>query len=190
MSDAVEYTVRRKVLTLFGAKFHILDKQGNTVGYSKQKAFKLKEDIRVFRDESLSEPWLVISARSILDFGAAYDVTDARTGEKLGALRRKGVASLFRDSWQVLDEHDAEVGRITEDSALMATLRRLHEIAAAVFPQKYHLRMTDGTEAATYQTSINPFVRKMDVTVLPGCPLNPFVPLAAGVLLVAIEGGQ
>src|SRR6185503_13579603 len=43
-----QYMIRRKVLTLFGAQFHIYNAEGKVVGFSKQKAFKLKEDIRVY----------------------------------------------------------------------------------------------------------------------------------------------
>ncbi len=44
------YTIRRKVLKIFGAAFHIYDPHGNLAGYCKQKAFKLKEDIRIYTD--------------------------------------------------------------------------------------------------------------------------------------------
>lgn len=46
------YTIRRKVLKLFGAAFHIYNPAGAVVGFCKQKAFKLKEDIRVYTDET------------------------------------------------------------------------------------------------------------------------------------------
>ena len=36
-----------EVLKIFGAAFHIYDPHGALVGYCKQKAFKLKEDIRM-----------------------------------------------------------------------------------------------------------------------------------------------
>lgn len=39
------YLVRRKIFKLFGAAFHIYDPSGKVAFYSKQKAFKLKEDI-------------------------------------------------------------------------------------------------------------------------------------------------
>ena len=189
-TDAVRYTIRRKVFTLLGKKFHIYDADGNLVGFSKQKAFKLKEDIRIYRDESMDEEWLKIAARSVIDFSAAYDVTDSRTGAAIGTLRRKGMKSLFRDSWEVLDEHGAPVGHIQEDSALMATIRRLTDYGW-IFPQKFTLSGEGGGEAiANYSTNFNPFVHKLTVDVHGGNTLHPFVPLAAGILLVAIEGKQ
>ena len=87
--DHDHYWIRRKALKIFGGSFHVYDSKDNLVLFSSQKAFKLKEDIRVFSDESMSEERLIIKARSIIDFGAAYDVVDGASGEKLGAFRRK-----------------------------------------------------------------------------------------------------
>ena len=84
-----QYLVRRKVFTLAGAKFHIFDPDGNLVFFSKMKAFKLREDIRLFRDESMSDELLLIQARQIIDFSAAYDVLDSKTGEKIGVFNAR-----------------------------------------------------------------------------------------------------
>jgi uncharacterized protein YxjI len=186
-SSGKTYTIRRKVFTLLGAKFHIYNEAGDLIGFSKQKAFKLKEDIRIYTDESMSDERLVISARSILDFSAAYDVIDSRSGESVGVLRRKGWSSIFRDSWEVLDEDERPVGKIQEDSAFLALIRRF---LTNLVPQSFHLEAEDGEEYATFKTHFNPFVHRMTVTVRPDCPVRPMLLLAAGVLLVAIEGRQ
>lgn len=184
---AAQYTIRRKVFTLFGAKFHIYNNEGQVIGFSQQKAFKLKEDIRIFTDESMQEERVAIHARQIIDFGAAYDVLDSRGGVKLGALKRKGWTSMIRDSWIVMDENDVEIGSIQEDSMFMALLRR---VLGGWIPQNYHLSSGSGTELARYQTHFNPFIHRMTVTLHEECDLNPLIVLAAGVLLVAIEGRQ
>src|SRR6478672_8111123 len=100
-----QYVVRKKVFKVFGAAFHVYDTAGSVVLYSKQKAFKLKEDIRLYTDESMGSELLTIQARQIIDFSAAYDVVDAVTRQKLGALKRKGWSSLVRDSWLVMDAY-------------------------------------------------------------------------------------
>ncbi|HUG93090.1 MAG TPA: hypothetical protein VML55_19775 [Planctomycetaceae bacterium] len=184
---AAEFTIRRKILTVFGAKFHIYNAEGRLLGFCKQKAFKLKEDIRVYTDETMSDERLVIKARSAIDFSAAYDVVDSREQRKLGALRRKGFKSIFRDEWQVLDEDDQETGVIREDSAWMALFRRW---LSNLIPQSYHLKDLDGADLAHFRTHFNPFVHRMTVTVYPDGPLDPMLVLAAGILLVAIEGRQ
>ncbi|MEX0702620.1 MAG: hypothetical protein WD069_11040 [Planctomycetales bacterium] len=185
--SASEFTIRRKILSVFGAKFHIYNAEGALMGYCKQKAFKLKEDIRVYTDETQSEERIVITARSVIDFGAAYDVVDSRQQRKVGALKRKGFSSILRDSWIVLDEQDREIGKIREDSALMAMLRRF---LSNLIPQHFHLADGSGRQFAEFRTHFNPFVHRMTVTVLPDCPLDPVLILAAGILLVAVEGRQ
>ena len=55
------YLIRRKVFKLLGAAFHIYDAQGNLVLYSKQKAFKLREDIRLYASEDMREEVLSIT---------------------------------------------------------------------------------------------------------------------------------
>ena len=47
------YVLRQKFFKVFGASFHLFDPEGNVVLFSKQNAFKLKEDIRVYTDESM-----------------------------------------------------------------------------------------------------------------------------------------
>ena len=106
------YLIRKKVFKIFGGAFHIYDSQGGLAFYSKQKAFKLKEDIRVFTGEDMTEEVLYIQARQIVDFSAAYDVMDSAAGEKVGALRRRGWKSIVRDEWILLDAADNEIGRI------------------------------------------------------------------------------
>ncbi len=185
---AIEFTIRRKVFTLFGAKFHIFGDDGALIGYSEQKAFKLKEDIRVFSDESKSAEKLAVRARSIIDFSAAYDVYNSLTQTKIGALKRKGFASLIRDSWIVFDPHDGEIGAIREDNLLLALIRR--HIAGWLVPQHFIFHDAHNQQLAEFRTHFNPFVHRLTVRIEPQCPVDPVLILAAGILLVAIEGRQ
>ncbi|MEE8199791.1 MAG: hypothetical protein V3R29_01365 [Candidatus Acidoferrales bacterium] len=183
-----QYVARRKLLALFAPKFHIYDPMGNLVAYVEQKAFKLKEDITVFADEQKQQPLLTIKARKILDFSAAYDVTDARSSQKAGALRRKGLKSILRDEWLILDAADQEIGKIQEDSALLATVRRF---LTNLIPQSYHITV-QGQAAGVIKQHFNPFVLKhtVDLTADPGRVFDRRLALAAVVLLQAIEGRQ
>jgi hypothetical protein len=176
-----QYLARRKVLTLFAPKFHIYDAFGHLVAFVEQKAFKLKEDITVFADEEKQRPLLRIQARQIIDFSAAYDVVDMSTQQKVGALRRKGLKSLLRDEWILLD-------LLQEDSQLLATLRRF---LSKLIPQRYHIWL-DGQEAGRIHQHFNPFVLKHDVDLRAdtGRRLDRRLALAAVVLLLAIEGRQ
>lgn len=185
--DLTHYRIRRKLLKIFGAGFHVFDSQGRVVAYSKQKAFKLKEDIRIYTDESLREEILTIQARQVVDFSAAYDIVDSQEGRKVGAARRKGFSSMVRDSWEVLDENDAPIGKLQEDSTTMALLRRF---LSNLIPQTFHLRDAGNHHIATYRQHFNPFIYNLSVEVAQGASIDPRLVLGAGVLLAAIEGRQ
>jgi len=160
----------------------------NSFCLAKKKAFKLKEDIRVFADESMSAERLVIKARQIVDFSAAYDVVDPAENRKIGALRRKGWKSLVRDSWEFLGEDDQPIAVLAEDSMLMSLLRRL---LCNLIPQTYHVRQ-NGKTLITYRQNFNPFVLKIRVSIDPDSRdiIDPRLVLAGGILLAAIEGRQ
>ena len=78
---------------------------------------------------------------------------------------------------------------IQEDSLTMAMVRRFLPLGNLI-PQRYHLSDQSGTELATFRQHFNPFVQRLTVTLYEDCPLSPLLVLAAGVLLVAIEGRQ
>ncbi len=187
MFDLSSYTIRRKVFKFFGASFHVYDAGGKVVGFSDQKAFKLKEDIRVFSDESKSREVLAVRARQIIDWSAAYDIVDSEEGRKVGAARRKGWSSLVRDSWEILDENDQPVAKLEEDSTAMALVRRF---LSNLVPQKYSLTGQGGKVEASLRVHFNPFIYRLSVERAPDATLDPRLVLATAVLLAAIEQRQ
>jgi uncharacterized protein YxjI len=182
-----QYLLKRQVFALTG-KFRFFDPSGNLVLFSEQKMFKLREDIRVYSDESKTQEVLMIKARQIVDFSAAYDVVDSSTGQKVGALRRKGFASLLRDEWDILDVGDNVVGKLFEDSMGLALVRRF---LSGLVPQNYDITL-GANRVADLKQNFNPFSYQlnvdfsMDVNKL----LDRRLGLAAGILLAAVEGRQ
>ena len=188
--EQTQYLLRRKIWKVFGQSFHIYDPQGRVVMYSKLKAFKLKEDIRIYPDESMSRELLTIHARSILDLGATYDVMDGSTHERIGSLRRAALASMFgRDTWKILDAQEHEIGEIAEDSLGLAMLRKY--FLGTLLPQTFHGRV-HGQPALTFKQRFNLFVQRMDLdfSMDPGRVLDRRLGIAAAVLVMAIEGRQ
>jgi uncharacterized protein YxjI len=182
------YLIRKKVLKLAGGAFHVYKDSGELAFFSEMKAFKLKEDIRIYSDESKQNEVLLIAARQILDFSAAYDVTDAASGMKVGALKRKGARSILRDEWVLMDAGDQEIGLILEDSLGLALLRRF---LSNWIPEHYEMRIGE-TLVATYKQEFNPFVLKIAVDFSPDTRglLDRRLGIAAAILLSAIEGRQ
>ncbi len=100
-------------LISFGPQINVLDAGGRSVAYVKQKAFRLKEDVEVHTDESRQTPLWRIKADRIIDWSAAYRITDAN-GTSVGTLRRKGGRSLWRATYVITDANEQEVGGIRE----------------------------------------------------------------------------
>ncbi len=191
MSTAVttyqnQYVAKKALFSFLGNTFRIFGTDGSLQFYIKQKAFKLKEEINVFGDEAQTNKRLTIKARGIGDFSGAYDVVDAATGEKLGAAKRAGLKSIFRDEWTLLDNEDKEVGKVLETGGAMIVLRKFLKL----IPQTYHVTI-DGQLEGVIKQKFNPFQLGYDVDFTPGPgKLDPRMGVGITVLLLAIEGGK
>ena len=183
-----KYLVRRKIFKIFGAAFHIYDMDGNVVFYSKQKAFKLKEDIRIYTNEDMQVEILTIKARNIIDFCATYDVIDPALNIKVGSLKRKGIKSIMKDEWIIMNTEDQEIGFIKEDSVALALVRRF---LTNLIPQTYYGKVNE-EQVCLFKQNFNPFVMKinLDFSMDKKGLLDRRLAIAAAVLLCAIEGKQ
>ena len=177
------YYIQTKFWRLLGNAFWFKDLNDQVIAYSKQKAFKLKEDIVLYSDETCTQPLLSIKARSIIDFGATYDIVDMTTGENLGAAQRKGLKSIIKDTWKILDVNGNEYAEFVEDS--IAILRRF----VPLIPAKYHFSV-QGQHDIMMNQRFNPFIKKTDIMIPQGHPLDRRVIAAVALLSSAIEGRQ
>ncbi len=182
------FIIRQKILKLLGAAFHIFDPNGNIVFYSKQKAFKLKEDIRLYTGEDMQTEVLSIQARNIIDFSGFYDVVDPRINMRVGSIKRKGMKSIIRDEWIIMDDAGNDIGLIQEESTALALVRRF---MTNLIPQKFN-GIIGGNQVCLFKQNFNPFVKKisldfsMDINGL----LDKRLGIAAAILLCAIENRQ
>ncbi len=183
-----QYLLKRQVLALTG-RFRVYDPAENLVLFSEQKMFRLREDIRVYSDEDMTQELLTIQARQIIDFSAAYDVIDSTTGEKVGVLRRKGWRSLLRDEWEVLDANDQPRGLLFEDTIELALLRRF--LLGTLLPQNYDLTIGNARVADLRQRfHLLRYELTLDFSMDPNRLLDRRLGIAAGILLATIEGKQ
>ena len=182
------YLLKRQAIALTG-KFRFYDPAGRLVMFSEQKMFRLREDIRVYDSEDKSREILSVKARQIMDFSASYDVVDTELNQKVGVLRRKGLRSILRDEWEVLDANDQLIGQLFEDSVGMALLRRL--VLGSWLPQNYDMTV-GGTRVADLRQNFNLFRYELnlDFTMDTTNRLDRRVGIAAGILLAAVEGKQ
>ncbi len=182
-----QYLLKRQVFALTG-KFRFYNPSGQLVLFSEQKMFRWKEDIRVYADEAKTQEVLAIKARQIIDFSAAFDVVDSASNQKVGALRRRGLASLLRDEWEVLDVNDNVIGKLFEDSMGLALVRRF---LSNLVPQNYDITFGEN-RVADLKQNFNPFSYQLniDFSMDVARQLDRRLGIAAGILLAAIEGRQ
>ncbi|WP_340022446.1 hypothetical protein MHI24_25965 [Paenibacillus sp. FSL K6-1096] len=179
-----KYIARKKIFSALGGKLHIFNDSGDLLLFAEMKAFRLKEDITLYSDETMGRELLRIKARKILDISSTYDVYDVETGETVGALRRKGLKSLYKDQWGILDIHDNEIGAIKEDNAFLAMLRRI----IVILPLKYVLEI-GGQVIPAFRNNVNPFVTKItaDFSGDRQGQLDRRLGMAAAILLCLVE---
>jgi len=187
-SNDNQYLLKRQVIALTG-KLRIYNSQSQLVLYIEQKMFRLKEDIRVYSDETKTRELLNIQARQIIDFSAYYDVFDSMYTTKIGGLRRRGFRSMVQDEWEVFDSQDKPLGILKEDSLSYALLRRF--LLGVFLPQNYDLLIGD-ERVADYKQRFNFFRYEldMDFRMDSASKLDRRLGLAAGILLAIIEGHQ
>lgn len=189
-----QYLLKRQVLALTG-KVRLYEPGGQLVLYCEQKMFRLREDIRAYRDESKSQEVLLIKARQIIDFSAAYDVIDAAYNQHVGTLRRKGWASLIQDQWEILDPAGQIIAFLREDNLTRAMLRRF--LLGTLLPQDYDLVAASSTgptdlRLADLKQRFNLFRYELDLdfSMDPTQRVDRRLGIAAGILLAIIEGKQ
>jgi uncharacterized protein YxjI len=90
----------------------------------KQRAFRLKEDVTIFADESQTQPAFHIKANQIIDFGATYAISTA-DGRPLGALKQRGMRTLWKATYDIIDDAGTAVGVIREKDALVKVIDAL-----------------------------------------------------------------
>lgn len=185
------YLIRRKALKLIGASFYVESPEGSVILYADMKAFKLKDDIRIYTGEDKSQEVFRIAARNIMDWAGTFDVFDSSSGAKLGTLRRKAWNSMLRDEWHILDAQDQQVGTLMEDSLVLALARRFIEYVTLLVPQKYSVTVK-GQDVGTFAQTFNPFIMKIVADFQPGTEqvFDRKLGLAAAILMCAVEGKQ
>lgn len=120
--SANSYLIKRPFWSWLGRRFRVFGPDGQLVMYVKHPIMKLRTEFTIFADEAETRPVAHVKAREAIALNFSFDVTDAATGALLGTLRSRGLKSLVKDTWDVLDASGAESGLVEEEGASL--LRR------------------------------------------------------------------
>ena len=138
-------------LWAFAPQMSVTDAQGNLSLYVRQKLWKLREAIGVFSDSERTHQLYSIKADRIIDFSARYNFSD-QTDKPLGAVKRRGMKSLWKAHYDVL-EGETVVFTIQEENpwikvmdSLCAEIPILGMFTGYVFNPTYLVSRPDGRQ--------------------------------------------
>jgi len=137
-----------KVLAL-SPQLAVTDAGGNLVYYVKQKVFKLKEEVTVFADQEQTKPLYKINADRVIDFSARYHFSDT-AGNALGSVKRQGMKSLWKASYDILDGEEIVMTIVQENpwiGVVDSILEQIPVVGIAtsyLFHPKYLISRADG----------------------------------------------
>lgn len=115
MNYPIDFTFK---LLALASQIYIRDASGALLGYAKQKLLKFKEDVRIFADEAQTQELYQIKADRVIDFSARYNFIDSQTGQQIGAIKRRGMRSIWRAHYEIFDGNSV-VMEIKEESAMV-----------------------------------------------------------------------
>ena len=182
-----QYVIKQKVLAI-GRKYYIYDSQGKLIGFVKQKIFKLKEDIRIFSDETMLHELLKIKQKNILDWSGTFKVKDP-IGARLGFVGRKSWKSILRDTWKVWDRDKRELATLKERGGTLSILRRFIGILR-IIPKKYDFISSQGAKFAEAIQKFKIIGDTWIVNISPKSAVDKRLLVTAALMMDIIEQGK
>jgi len=152
--------------------FTATDALGQTIAYVRQKMFKLKEDIEIFSDDTKTKVNYRIKADRWLDFSAAYAFFDAHNQE-LGKIVRKGWRSIWKASYEIIDQNQKQQYTLTEKNAwvkvwdsLLGEIPILGMFTGYLFNPSYILADLNGNPIVQLKKQPSFFGKEFEVSLL------------------------
>lgn len=170
---------------------HIRKSNGELALCVKQKAFKLREDIRVFADEAQTLPLFTIMADRIIDWSASYTAT-AENGATVCTVRRKGARSLWRATYEIVVGGEI-VATVTEKNpwtkvwdGILREIPILGLASAYLFHPVYVVRTPEGAELMTATKQPSLIEGRFRIDAAPPPPASLERPALVGVLMTLL----
>ncbi|MBS1120243.1 MAG: hypothetical protein H6Q90_2471 [Deltaproteobacteria bacterium] len=173
------YTIKRKFFSVFERVFRVFTTDGQLFMYIKHPLLKLREEFMVYGDEAQTRPMLKVKSQQVIAINLSYAVTDAVTDQLLGTVQKKGMRSILRDKFLILDPSGNEIGYAEEQGA--SVLRRF-------FPwlTSKHAIFVDGQQVAFIKQTFRFFTKEFVVDLQPS-RLEPRFVLAVALLALMAE---
>lgn len=112
------YTLVRPLFS-WRRTYRVLTPEGQLAALVEQPWWRLRGELFLYADEEQTLPLLVMKNRRLAALDMEHDLFDALSGARLGSIRTRGLRSIFRDTWDILDAEDRPAGQIVEDGAYL-----------------------------------------------------------------------
>jgi uncharacterized protein YxjI len=174
-----KYTIKRKFWSFLERIFRVFTADGQLFMYVQHPVLKLREEFQVYADEAKTRPLLLVKSKQAIAINFSYEVTDVQTGQVLGAVQKKGLKSIIRDKFIILDGAGAEIGYAEEQGA--SIMRRIFR-----FLPGHHAIFVGGNKVASVDQKFRFFAREFNVELIPS-QLNPRFVLAVALLALMAD---
>jgi uncharacterized protein YxjI len=141
-------TLSFKIIAL-APQIYARDASGQEILYVKQKLLKLKEKINVFSDSSQSRKLYEINADRVLDLAARYTFTGSQ-GQVVGSVKRQGLRSFWKSTYEVADAYGRAIFVIEEENpwvkvldGLIGEIPILGAVSGYFLNPRYDVKRTD-----------------------------------------------
>lgn len=150
----MQYPLQMKFkLLALASQITVRDASGTEVFYVKQKLFKLKENVEVYKDSSKSQLIGNIKADRVIDFSPLFTFL-APDGRPLGTIKRNGRKSIWKASYDITINGQA-FAHVRESNpwtkvwdALLSEVPIVGLISGHILNPKYIVENTSGAQIA------------------------------------------
>lgn len=177
--------------------FSVFDADGREIAYTRQKIFKIKESVQIFRSSSDKTELYTIKADRIIDFNAVYTVRTS-DGLTVGKIQRQGMKSLWKTSYVLSNAEGRQVYTIREANPWIALLDGLvgeiplvGMLTGYFFNPSYAVETPDGREIYRLKKEPSLLERKFSLQKLvPADSGDDVLVLNAAMMLMLLERGD
>ncbi len=179
VNNQSRYFVKRKFWSFLERVFRVHTADGQMILYVKHPVFRLREEFTIWADEEQTQPVFKLKSRQIIAINFCFDITDAITGRHIATIQKRGLKSLVRDTFLILDPAGHQMGAMEEQGH--SVLRRFFPILTS----KHLLTMNDRPVAFMRQI-FRFFIREFQIDV-EATAVDPRFVLACALLAIIAE---
>ena len=143
----------------FRRTWRVFTPDGALAMYAERPWLGLRQEFTVYADEAQLQPLFVIRTRRLMAFNREHDIIDALSATKLGTLRTRMLASMWRDTWDILGPDDQPAGLMEETG--QALLRRVFRF----LPGQHRIEL-GGRDVAVVHQIFRFFRKEFEVEIL------------------------